>query len=357
MLLENAIQVLPADDASLGRVYDLCCVVHYPKYEFDGETADINRAVECARLATQDQRSDNMWNYYRLLAQTLVTRYDRLQQIEDLQDAENAAKEGLSRCGEENHENQAQCRWILGKITRAMYNRARNTNTLRRALEIFQQASRDISTDISSKSLVLNDLGNAHVEFFSHEALPEHLEKAIEAYKESLLGLQRLYKTNQHYDILMVNAALGSVMLRRFTHWRAVADIESTIKYYRRSLSRIDEHHPRYAIRAANLSYALTFRAQIKMNMEDLREAQRLAAVVEGPVVLGDTLKTALETSLGNGFKIAFDISGKRVDLVHAVDHYAKASSVKGASASARATAMVNAATTLTQLAGYLGQR
>lgn len=355
-LLENAVQVLPADDANLGRVYELCCVVHYSKYEFDGETADINRAVECGRLATQDQRSDNVWNYYRLLAQTLVTRYDRLQQIEDLQDAEAAAKEGLSRCAAENYENQAQCRWILGKVTRAMYDRARNTSTLRRALEVFQKASRDISTDISSKSLVLNDLGNAHVEFFSHEALPEHLEKAIEAYKESLLGLQRVHKTDQHHDILMVNAALGSVMLRRFTHWRAVADIESTIKYYQRSLSRIDEHHPRYAIRAANLSYALTFRAQIKMNMEDLREAQRLAAVVEGPVDLGDTLKTALETSLGNGFKIAFDISGKRVDLVHAVDHYAKASSVEGASASARATAMVNAATTLTQLAGYPGQ-
>lgn len=356
VLVEDAVRMLPADYSNPGLVYDCCCAVHYSKYEVNGEMADINRAIECAQVATHDRGSD-VWNYYRLLAQILISRYERLHQPEDLQDAEVAAKEALSKGGPGNCESQAHCRWILGKITRAKYDSFRKADTLHKAIETFWQANQDMPKGSLAKSLILNDLGNTYTQLFSHEAFPEQLEKAIDAYKESMSGLQRLYRTDQHPDVLMVNAALGFVMIQRFLNWRAETDIESGIKYYRRSLSRIDERHPRYAIRAGNLSYALQLRFGIKRDLDDLKEAQRVLVVaLEGPVPLSDELKTGLAIGLGNAYKSSFNISMQPADLENAIDHYNKAITVQGASAAARATAMINKAVVLKLIAECTGQ-
>ncbi|EAW15297.1 uncharacterized protein ACLA_059640 [Aspergillus clavatus NRRL 1] len=351
-LAEDAVRILPAHHANPGRAYDCCSAVHYSKYEFDGEVANISRAVACARMATQDVGSNDLWNYYRVLAQTLITRYERLQEPDDLRDSEVAAKAALSKCRPGDLECQSHCQWILGKITRAMYDSSRKTDTLHRALEIFRLANEDMPKDTLSKSLVLNDLGNSLTQLFSHEAVPEYLEKAINAYSESLSCLEHLYKTDQHPDVLMVNASLGYVMMQRFIHWGAETDIESGIKYCRRSLSHIDERHPRYAMRAANLSHALQLQFGIKSNLDGLKEAQRVLTVaLEGPVPLSDQLRTGLATNLGNAYQHALTVSKQPSDLENAIENYNKAIAVQGASTAARATALMNKAACLKKMA------
>ncbi|KAF7597134.1 hypothetical protein BBP40_009472 [Aspergillus hancockii] len=349
---EDAVRLLPAGSSNLGLAYARCSGVHYTKYEMVGDVADINRAVECAQMATSDYASINLWDYYRILGQVLVTRHERLPQYDDLQMAEVAVREAIAQCGSENGEDRASCQWILGKITRAMYDHQRKPETLHKTAQIFLEASQSMRHNVLSKSLTLNDLGNAYTDLFTHEALPEHLDQAIDAYKESLSSLQQLYHTDQHPHVLMVNAALGNVMTQRFLHWRAETDIDSAIMYYRRSLSHTDEHHPRYPMRVANLSYALQLRFHDRQKVDDLREAQRILTVaLEGPVPLSDELRTALATRMGNNYQYFFSVSKQLSDLKTADDHYNKAIAVPNASSAARSMAILNKVTNLKKMA------
>ncbi|KAL5356289.1 CHAT domain-containing protein [Aspergillus floccosus] len=356
-LAEDAVKALPPGHTSPGQAYACCASMHYSMYEFTGELSDINRAVECAQQATQDEKNENLWDYYRLLGQILVVRYERLKQPQDMLACISAAMSSFSKCRPNEHENQSHCLWVVGKATRAMYDSTQLPELLRKVTVAFAQASQLMKKDLSSRALVLNDLGNTYSRLFSHEALPEHLEKAIEAYKEALQVLQQVHKGYDHADILMLNAALGYVMIQRYIHWRSEADIESAVKYYRQSLLHIDEHHPRYAIRVGNLSYALQLRFDIKRQLEDLKETQRmLTTALEGPVSLSDDLKTGLATHVGNAYLTSFKATEQLSDLENAIDYYNRAIAVGGAASSAsRGMAMTNKAISLKKIAETTG--
>jgi tetratricopeptide (TPR) repeat protein len=356
-LAEDAVKALPPGHTSPGPAHACCASMHYSMYEFTGELSDLNRAAESAQQATQDQANENLWDYYRLLAQILVVRFERLRQPQDMVACISAAMSSFSKCRPTDHESQSHCLWVVGKATRAMYDTTQLPEILRKVAVAFSQASQLMKKDLSSRALVLNDLGNAYSRLFSHEAVPEHLENAIETYKEALQVLQQVHKGYEHADILMLNAALGYVMIQRFIHWRSDADIESAIKYYRRSLLHIDEHHPRYAIRVGNLSYALQLRFDIKRQLEDLKETQgMLTTALEGPVSLSDDLKTGLATHVGNAYLTSFKATEQLSDLENAIDYYNKAIAVGGAASSAsRGMAMTNKAIALKKIAQATG--
>ena len=335
-LANDAVNVLPPGHVETGLVFRCCAAIYCSLHECSGESSLIDRAVEYGRKATQTPDHDDTWECHRLLAQILSTRYERLQKEEDVRDCVFAATKALSMCPSDNLEDQGQCIWIMGKATRALYDNARKTELLTQAIAEFSQAEQLIHTNTSSKALVLNDLGNAYVQFFGHEARPEHLEKGIDAYKEALSALQRTHKTERHPDILMLNTALGYVMVQRFVHWCAEADIESAVKYCRRSLLGMDAHHPRHAQRVGNLSAALQLRFQNTRNMDDLRETQNLLTeALDGSVSLSDAVKTMLNTLVGNTYQLSYHKTEQLTDLENAIDYYARAVAVEGASSAA----------------------
>ncbi|KAF9892345.1 hypothetical protein FE257_002122 [Aspergillus nanangensis] len=357
-LVEDAVKAMPSGYPAPGAVFSRCAAVHYSLYEANGDLSGIDRAIECARKATTDQGNENLWDYHRLLGQFLVSRFENTQRAQDLVDCISTATESLSKCPQGDSKSQGHCLWVIGKATRASYDTFRNTELLRKASMVFLHASQLLREDPSTISLVMNDLGNAYTQLFTHDALPELLEKAIDAYKEALSGLQQFYGTDQHPDIFMVNTSLGYVMMQRFFHWRSDTDLESAIKYYRRSLSHIDEHHPRYAIRAGNLSNALQLRSDIEASVEDLKEARKmLITALEGPVSLSDELKTGLATQVGNAYLRSHSITNQLADVENAVSYYDKAVEAAGtASASTRGAAVGNKAVALKELAEYTGQ-
>ncbi|PKY00546.1 hypothetical protein P168DRAFT_322158 [Aspergillus campestris IBT 28561] len=333
-LASDAINVLPPGHSEAGLVFRCFAAIYCSLYEASGELSLIDRAVEYGRKATQAPDHDDMWDCHRLLAQLLSTRYERLQKPEDMRDCVSAASRAFSMCPVDSLEGQGQCVWIMGKATRAEYDGSRKTELLTQAIVGFSQAEQLIRNDSPSKALVLNDLGNAYVQLFGHEARPEHLEKGIDAYKEALSVLQRLHGTDRHPDILMVNTALGYVMVQRFIHWRAEADVESAVKYCRRSLLGMDRHHPRHALRVGNLSAALQLRFQSKRNMDDLRETQNLLTeVLDGSVPLSDGVKTMLATVMGNTYQLSYGVTEQAIDLENAIDYYTRAVAVGGAAA------------------------
>ncbi|PLB37618.1 CHAT domain-containing protein [Aspergillus candidus] len=357
-LANDAFNVLPPGHSETGLVFRCFAAIYYSLYEASGELSLIDKAVECGRKATQAPDHDDLWDSHRLLAQILSTRYERLQKPEDMRACVSAATRALSLCPSDNSEHQGQCVWIMGKATRAEYDGSRKTELLSQAISKFSQADQLIHNDTSSKALVLNDLGNSYVQLFGHEARPEHLEKGIDAHKEALSVLQQTHKTDRHPNILMVNSALGNVMVQRFVHWRAEADIESAVKYCRRSLSGMDAHHPRHALRVGNLSAALQLRFQSKRNVDDLRETQDLLAeALDGSVPLSDGVKTMLATVMGNTYQLSYGVSEQSIDLENAIDYYSKGLAVgSAASAPLRGMALNHKAACLQLLAMSTGE-
>ncbi|PLN86833.1 CHAT domain-domain-containing protein [Aspergillus taichungensis] len=320
-LANDAINVLPPGHSETGLVFRCYAAIYYSLYEANGELSLIDKAVEYGIKATQAPENDEMWECHRLLAQILSTRYERLQKAEDMRDCVDAATKALSICPSDNPENQGQCVWIMGKATRAAYDNARKTELLTQAIAEFSQAEQLIHNDKSSRALL-----------FGHEACPENLEKGIDAYKEALSVLQRTHHTERHPDILM-----------RFVHWRADADIESAVKYCRRSLLGMDAHHSRYARRVGNLCAALQLRFQSKRNMDDLRETQSLLTeALDDSALLSDAVRTMLNT-----------IS---TDLENAIEYYTRAVAVGGASAPMRGMALNHKAACLQLLAMSTGE-
>ncbi|KAE8150354.1 CHAT domain-containing protein [Aspergillus avenaceus] len=341
-LIEESLRLLNTGYHNPGWVYISACSVYYARYEHSGAVADIDRAIEFAQQATALNREEYDW--CRLLSQALIVRYERLRQPGDLQKAGSVALLANQRCPPENFAGKGQCMWMMGKAAMAGYISARNASMLQNSIVAFLVANGLFPRDDSSRPLLLNDLGNAYTQAFTHEANTTHLDKAIEAYKESLSELQRMHKTDQHPNIFMVNAELGYVMLVRFLHWRAESDIEAAVRYYQRSLSSIDESHPRYAIRVGNITYALQLRFEIKRDIKDLKEAQRLLLrAIGGPVPLSDAHKIGLATSLGNTYQSSFKVTEQQADLENAIEHYNQAIAIQGVPlATDRALAMLN---------------
>ncbi|KAJ6002595.1 hypothetical protein N7451_005142 [Penicillium sp. IBT 35674x] len=356
-LAEDTVKVIPQGHRNSGLALSCCASVHYSLYEVRGELADIDAAISCAQKAICDETDVNLWDHYRLLAQVLILRYERLNRGDDLRDASAAAMMGLSKCPAEDMHSKVQCMWVAAKISRANYDQTRDLDVLKKTCFAFSGVSLLMPKNSPSRALLLNDLGNTYTELFSHEALPSQLDNAIKAYEEALLELKKLHGDEQHPDIFMLNAALGNVMTQRFLHWKAEADIESGIKYYRRSLLQIDKYHPRYSIRVANLCYALQLRFDAKKDLKDLKDAQNiLHLALEEPEKLNLETKTGLAMHLGNVYQFTFKATGERADLENAIDQYNKSLIVEGASSSSTyGVTILNKAVALQQFALMTG--
>ncbi|KAJ5635161.1 uncharacterized protein N7484_008474 [Penicillium longicatenatum] len=356
-LAEDTIRRLPPGHRNTGLAFSCCALVHYSLYDVRGEVTDIDAAIECAKKAVRDENDVNLWDRYRLLAQVLILRYERLNNGIDMLDASAAAMMGLSKCPPEDIQSKAECIWVAAKISRANYDQTRDLDVLKKTCDGLSGISRLMSKGSTSRALLLNDLGNAYTQLFSHEALPSQLEQAIDAYGEALSELKSLHGNEQHPNIFMLNAALGNVMTQRFLHWKATADIESAIKYYQRSLSKIDRRNPRYSIRVVNLCYALQLRFDVKRDLKDLKEAQKvLHLALEEAAPLSVETKKGLSMHLGNVYQFTFKVTGQRADLENAIDQYNKALVIDGASsASTHGMTLLNKAVALQQLALMTG--
>ncbi|KAJ5556345.1 hypothetical protein N7494_000260 [Penicillium frequentans] len=354
---EDTVKVMPQGHRNSGLAFSCCASVHYSLYDVRGELADIDAAIECAQKATCDESDVNLWDHYRLLAQALILRYERLNRGDDLRDASAAVMMGLSKCPAEDMHSKIQCMWVAAKISRANYDQTRDLDVLKKTCFAFSGISLLMPKNSPSRALLLNDLGNAYTELFSHETLPSQLENAINAYEEALLGLKNLHGDEQHPDIFMLNAALGNVMTQRFLHWKSEADIESAIRYYRRSLLQINKYHPRYSIRVGNLCYALQLRFDAKKDLKDLQDAQNiLLLALEEPERLSVETKTGLAMHLGNIYQFTFKATGERADLENAIDQYNKSLMVEGASSSSTyGITILNKAVALQQFALMTG--
>jgi tetratricopeptide (TPR) repeat protein len=355
---EDKARALPPGHRDSESAFLCCATTHYALYEVAGETSNLDKVIEYTKTATNGQNSIDLAAQSRLRALALIERYELLGRLSDLVEADSVAGRSFSQCRQDDAISQGCCLWVTGKVSRKLYDLTQNAELLQKACRTFQKTCELMPKHLSSRPLALNDLGNTYVKFFNLHALPHHLEKAIDAYKEALTQLESLNGGDQHRDTFMITAALGSVMVQRFLHWRADSDIESAVRYYRKSLSRIDNEDPRYAMRAANLSYALQLQFEVKGNIKDLTEAQQIAiTALDGPISLSDDLKIGLLTLTGDAYQSSYKVTAQMADLQKAIETYDKTLTLQGApSSSRRGILLLNKATALAAIANATGK-
>ncbi|KAJ5980537.1 hypothetical protein N7481_007835 [Penicillium waksmanii] len=352
-VIEDKARALLPGHPDFGLAFFCCGTTRYALYEVSGEPSNLDKAIEYAQIATNCEDSIDLSALFRLHALALIERYQRFGRLADLVEAGSVAGKAFSQWKKDDAVGQGCSLWVAGKVNRKMYDFTENAELLRQACEAFRGACKLMPKDFSSRPLALNDLGNSYVKLFNYDALPDNLERAIDAYKEALVQLESVNGSDQHRDIFILTAALGSVMIQRFLHWSADSDIESAVKYYRKSLCQIDNEDPRFAMRAANLNYALQLRFEVKRNIKDLTEAQQIAiSALEGPISLSNDLRTSLSTLIGDAYQSSYKVTAQMADLQKAIEIYDKTIMLAGSiSSSGRGILLLNKATALASIA------
>jgi len=347
-LIDGAVEITLPSQGNPGFVYDRCSAAHYSKYRINGAPSDIDRAIECSRLAISYHDGPGPWNYHSLLGHLLVDRYSISKQPADLTDAFDAAEEAVRLCGEtRNPSSLAECKWVFGQVLKRQYDENTDSATLRKAIDAFTEA-RDQMSELGSRHLLLNDLGNAYVSLFRHTSSQDYLDKGFDALKEALDILRTKYSSELHPDVLMINSSLGGIMLQRYRYWGGESDLKASESYYRKSLSGIDPSHPRYAPRAGNLSYVLRLLFELKGDTRQLQDAQDFPIkALNGPLALNGETKNWLETHVGDIFCRAYEKTKELSDLEDAINHYDNALALNDVVVTYRATTLTNRAVAL----------
>ncbi|OQE17873.1 hypothetical protein PENSTE_c019G02612 [Penicillium steckii] len=357
-VLDNLNDQLPSGHRDSGLVSSCCASLYQSLYDVSGDSSHIDKAIDFAQKSTQDQTSTDLSARYRLLSIALMDRYDKNSGIQDLIAATGAATTAFAKCRQGDNIEQASSAWVVAKTSRKFYDFMPNPELLQKTCMAFKMTAELMPKDYTYRPLALNDLGHAYSQLFVHDALPEHLENAIKSYEEALAQLGSEDDGERSRDFFMISAALGGVMVQRFLHWRSEADIESAVKYFKKSMSPIDNQTRRFGMRAANLIYALQLRFEAKRDVNDLKESQKIAlAALEGPVDLGDNLRANLGTSIADTYQLSFKITSQLADLENSIRHYDKAiASIGTAGPSYRGILLVNKAMAQYTLAEKTGK-
>ncbi|KID83167.1 TPR Domain containing protein [Metarhizium guizhouense ARSEF 977] len=360
-LMENALNVMPASFERREEVYHGCSAAHYSRFDAYKHDTDINRAIECSALASGTTVGEMSWTFAQLHSQCLLDRYEKHSQPSDLREALIAIQKATELTGgESNPIGVGNCKWIMGKIFRYMYEATSGEEQLLEAVNHFAEAARLLLEPSPSRVLALHDLGNAYSKQAIHNPDPKLLDKSIAALEESVAGMEKLHSHAPHPDLLMSYSSLGGVMLQRFRSLHLQPDLESSVRYFRKALDGLSSSDARYAPRAGNLCQALRelFEAHGEgANMNLLVEGQNLVSkALENPEILGHKLRSWLELQLADVFSVSFSSTKLPSDKENAIEYYDKAAIASpDISLTHRALAMTNKATLLKKVAENTG--
>jgi hypothetical protein len=360
-LMENALSVMPASFERRAEVYYRCSAAHYSRFDAYKHDTDINRAIECSALASGATVGEMSWTFGYLHSQCLLDRYDKHSQTSDLREALIAIQKATDLTGgESNPIGVGNCKWIMGKVFRYMYEATSGEEQLLEAVNNFAEAARLLPEPSPSRFLALHDLGNAYSKQFIHDPDAELLDKSIATLEESVAGMEKLHPHVLHPDLLMFNSSLGGVMLQRFRSLHLQQDLESSVRYFRTALDGLSSSDGRYAPRAGNLCQALRELFQAcgeGANMNLLEEGKNVVSkALENPEILGHKSRTWLELQLADVFFTSFGRTKLPSDKENAIEYYDKtAIALPDISLIHRAQAITNKATLLKKIADNTG--
>ena len=276
-LADSSIKMSDKGFQSRGWAYFRTSVIYSHRYEVDGDSQYLDRAVELSKLSLTYSEHHAYWEFCRNCAEACRTRHVVKGCCDDLDQAFRAAKAAIEHLEGWQSTVLASCSAVLGKCYMSRYNCNGKLNDLEEALRLLTAACVPrLGQGTLDLAWAQNDVANALCAKFRETYSPKDLDRAIEHYALSIKNLDKARLPANHRDFAMLQTGIGLAMLQRYLHWGSQEDLASAINSFRKGLSGTDAYNSQHAVRLCNLSYSLELMFLLRTEMSYLKEAQSL---------------------------------------------------------------------------------
>ena len=347
-LADKSIEFIAEKSNSRGWAYFRTSAIYSCRYEMDGDSRYLDKAIELSRLSLKYTEHEAFWDFGRWRAEVCLSRHVKNGFDDDLTQAFTAVRAAIETLDEWDLTNLASCYVILGKCYMSQYNCGGELKDLNEALTWLNAACVPGTGREHTLALTQNDVANALCSKFRQTYSRKDLDRAIEHYALSIKNLGKSNIPANHKDYAMLQNGMGQAMLQRYLHWGSQDDLTFAIDSFRESLKKTDTHSPRLAGRACNLSYSLQLMFALRPEMSLLKEAQsQLLDVLNSSGDYGNNLLQLLHCHMGNIYLKGYEITQDALDLVRAIDSYQRVLTFSGGDRRYRADVTMNIAVAL----------
>ncbi|MFC4020215.1 CHAT domain-containing protein [Micromonospora sp. GCM10011542] len=227
------------------------------RHEASADPADLNATIEAYRVAVAAGPQDDD-ELRRLLATTLISRYERLRRADDLTEAV-----GLLRAGLAAAQPTGRARWLadLGYALGQGHREVGGVRALREAREVLVEAERSLPGDDPLRAHVSNNLGNTLRELADQAGEPALLEPAAVALRAAVAAAapdapqRHAYRSN-----------LGLVLQGLFAATQDLATLTEAIEVLRQVAEGTPSGHPDRLLGLTNYGSALNRRVELAVD-------------------------------------------------------------------------------------------
>jgi len=295
------------------------------RYERLGRMEDLEEAIAYNREALalrplgHPDRSVSLNN----LACAVRTRYEQLGRMEDLEEAISYNCEALT-LHPLGHPYRSMFLNNLANSVLIRYEQLGRMEDLEETISYYHEALTLCSLGHPHRSMSLNNLANSVLTRYEWLGRMEDLEEAI-AYNHEALALCPL----GHPDRSMSLNNLANTVLTRYEQLGRMEDLEETISYYRKALTLCPLGRPDRSGPLNNLANAVLTRYKQLGRMEDLEEAisYHREALTLRP--LGHPGRSRSLNSLANAVLTRYEQLGRMEDLEEAISYHREALSLR----------------------------
>ncbi|THU91192.1 hypothetical protein K435DRAFT_841129 [Dendrothele bispora CBS 962.96] len=226
------------------------------------DLTDLRRAVDLSPKGHPDEAK-----YLHNLGNVILTRFDRLGGLDDLEDAIDLMRRAVELTPDGQLTKPGRLT-AFGDALETRFVRLGEVNDINSAILFKRRAVELIPDGHHHKPGYLSSLGSAFQARFNQGKDTKDLDNAITAHHEAADAISDDHPRKPAY----LNN-LGSSFARRFEHLHELDDLHTSITLAQRAISLTPPSHPDEAGRLSNLAHFLSMRYRRTRELDDLTNA------------------------------------------------------------------------------------
>ena len=325
-LLENLIVDTSDQDEALPSRLGKCSGVLAERFAYDGSVQDIDIAIELQKTAIGLQQTNqaSVWFHHAQLSHYWQRRYYHTRIPNDLQIAEEAARDSIRTAGRVAS-SRARGLEELACIQSISYqrgNRQNDTSVINDAISNFREAM-SLRPDWRSVVLLRN-LGEALLLRFDCGGGYQEAAEGIVYLREAVDILRRQSGKGSNQQEIFALSALARALMKRYHRFSGKDDLDESIRPARFTLTLMDEEHVQSTDLVADLCFALGLRYELDRKDVDIDEAQQRAetAISYLSERASPSERFRLGNTLGQIFLRKYRVTEAPRSILKAVEHF-----------------------------------
>ena len=286
-------------------------VAFFQRYHETGRQEDIDIAIMILREAmemtpeNQPARVDMLSN----LGAMLATRYEKIGDVGDLEEAIQLTRQGLSATSN----TSATSLRNLGQMLENQFKVTENVADLEEAIQTTGQALDVGPDDNSTRAKWSRSLSDSFISLYHQTEKVADLEEAVQLAHQAV----DMTPKDHPYHAARLDH-LGQVLEMRYERFEKLDDLEEAIQAARKAVSETPDDHPELAVSLNSLGNKLETRYERTGERADLEEAIQLARQAS-TITEGANRGHVYLHNLGFMLGTRYDQTGNMADLEAAI--------------------------------------